>query len=145
AGFGAATAAGSPGTVMAAVTVGFLGASPLGVLGLDLVVGSAPRERAGSASAVAETSGEFGVALGVATLGSLGTAVYRAAAPEEGGGSLAEAAAARLPAEVMERAREAFMDGLAAVAGVSAALVLVLAVAGAVLLRHLRPIGEERG
>ncbi|GAA1539338.1 MFS transporter [Actinomadura kijaniata] len=145
AGFGAAMWTDSPATMTVAVTVGFLGASPLGVLGMDLVVGSAPRERAGSASAVAEMSGEFGVALGVATLGSLGAAVYRASAPEEGGASLGEAAAARLPAEAMERAREAFMDGLAAVAGVSAALVLVLAVVGAALLRHLRPIGEKRG
>ncbi len=47
-------------------------------LGTGLVVGSAPPEKAGSAAGVSETSGEFGIALGVAVLGSIGTAVYRA-------------------------------------------------------------------
>lgn len=42
-------------------------------------VGTAPPERAGSASAISETSAEFGGALGVALLGSLATLVYRTA------------------------------------------------------------------
>jgi MFS transporter, DHA2 family, multidrug resistance protein len=46
-------------------------------LGTDLLVGSVPEEKAGSAGALSETSGELGIALGVATLGSLATAVYR--------------------------------------------------------------------
>jgi DHA2 family multidrug resistance protein-like MFS transporter len=55
-----------------------VGASPLITLATDLVLGSAPPERAGSAAAINETSGEFGFALGIAVLGSIGTAVYRA-------------------------------------------------------------------
>jgi len=46
-------------------------------LGTDLLVGSVPEEKASSAGALSETSGELGIALGVATLGSLATAVYR--------------------------------------------------------------------
>ncbi len=44
----------------------------------DRMVGSAPPERAGSASGVSETAAELGIALGVALLGSLATAVRRA-------------------------------------------------------------------
>ncbi|WP_020620737.1 MFS transporter [Paenibacillus daejeonensis] len=53
------------------------GIGPIGVLVTELVVDSAPRERAGSASALSEMSGELGVALGVAILGSIGTTVYQ--------------------------------------------------------------------
>jgi MFS transporter, DHA2 family, multidrug resistance protein len=57
---------------------GILGASMLMGLGFvpviltttGLIVGSAPPERAGSASAISETSAEFGGALGVAVMGS---------------------------------------------------------------------------
>lgn len=67
--------------------IGVLGASMLIGLGFvpviltttGLIVGTAPPERAGSASAISETSAEFGGALGVALLGSLGTVVYRTA------------------------------------------------------------------
>lgn len=65
--------------------VGVLGASMVMGLGFvpviltttGLIVGTAPPERAGSASAISETSAEFGGALGVAVLGSLGTLFYR--------------------------------------------------------------------
>ncbi len=43
----------------------------------DLVVGSAPPERAGAAAAVSETAYETGVALGVAILGSVVMAIFR--------------------------------------------------------------------
>ena len=45
------------------------------VSGTDLIVGSAPPERAGAAAAISETSSEFGGALGIAVLGSVVTAV----------------------------------------------------------------------
>ena len=38
---------------------------------------SAPPEKAGAASGISETTAEFGGALGIAVLGSIGTAVYR--------------------------------------------------------------------
>ena len=43
----------------------------------NLILGSAPPEKAGSAAAISETGGELGVALGIAILGSVATAVYR--------------------------------------------------------------------
>ncbi|MFE7745339.1 MFS transporter [Nocardia sp. NPDC057455] len=43
----------------------------------DLVVGSAPAERAGAAAAVSETAYETGIALGVAILGSVVMAIFR--------------------------------------------------------------------
>lgn len=69
-----ATAASALPILVTGVVIAFLGISPLGVLGADLILGSAPPEKAGPASSLSETSGELGVALGVATLGS---AVYR--------------------------------------------------------------------
>lgn len=43
----------------------------------DMALASAPAEKAGSAASLLETGTEFGGALGMAVLGSLGTAVYR--------------------------------------------------------------------
>src|SRR5690606_27448179 len=43
----------------------------------DLIIGAAPAERAGTAAGLAETSSEFGGALGIAVLGSVVTAIYR--------------------------------------------------------------------
>jgi DHA2 family multidrug resistance protein-like MFS transporter len=54
-----------------------LGCGPIGVLGTDILVAAVPAERAGAASAVSETATELGGALGIALLGSLGSAVYR--------------------------------------------------------------------
>ncbi|MEU9335238.1 MFS transporter [Streptomyces sp. NPDC048290] len=101
---------------------------------VDLALGTVPVERAGSASSLLETSAEFGGALGMAVLGSIGAAVYRAGIPatappeaaETLGGALA--VAARLPAETSDAlttaAREAFTDGMRA-ASVAAAILLV--------------------
>ncbi|MGW3353069.1 MFS transporter [Nonomuraea rubra] len=132
------------------VTVAFLGMAPVGALGLGLIVGAAPSERAGSASAMAESSGELGIALGIALLGSVGAAVYGGSVTSpHAGGSLSEAldAAAGLPpaaaAALVAEARDAFGQGLLAVTAVGAVLVLVLAVLSLTLLRHLRPIGEQ--
>ncbi|MFF0728516.1 MFS transporter [Streptomyces sp. NPDC004134] len=136
-------------------TLGFLGAAPVGALGLNLIVGSAPPEKAGSVSATAESSGEMGISLGIAVFGSLGAAVYAsgfdlpAGAPERAGESLADADAAaaglpeRLRGELLDAAHAAFGSGMTAVAVAAAAVCAGLAVLAAVLLRHLRPIGEE--
>ncbi|MFF4900719.1 MFS transporter [Streptomyces sp. NPDC001068] len=115
----------------------------------DLAMTSAPVERAGTASSLLETGAEFGGALGMAVLGSIGTAVYRhempATAPADAretlGGALA--AAGRLPGHtgdaLLHTAREAFTSGMqgAAIAG---AVLLVLAAVGAGVT--LRKVGE---
>ncbi|UOZ08959.1 MFS transporter [Amycolatopsis sp. WQ 127309] len=55
-----------------------LGVGPMVTLGTDLVVGSVPPRRAGAAASLAQTANEFGYALGMATVGTLGNAIVRA-------------------------------------------------------------------
>ncbi|MBK1786385.1 MFS transporter [Prauserella cavernicola] len=96
--------------VLALASVAVFGIAPVGVLGTDLVVGSVPPARAGSAAAVSETAAELGVAVGVAVTGSLVAAVY--------GANLAGTLPTGLPAEVAENAR----DGVAAALSAAEAL-----------------------
>ncbi|MCF6467946.1 MFS transporter [Nonomuraea sp. MG754425] len=123
----------------------------------DLIIGAAPPERAGSASAMSETSGELGVALGVAALGSVGTAIYRSqftlppGVPEHLGQSAREGivgaviTAPRLPAEIgaelLGNARAAFTSGLTTVAALSIVAFLALALVTATALRGVRSPG----
>eukprot|EP01034_Spumella_vulgaris_P038689 gene38690-47785_t len=74
-----------------------VGLTPVVALTTDLVVSSAPPERAGSASSLSETSSELGGALGIAVLGTIAAAVYRAAMANAipGGASQAVGDAAR--------------------------------------------------
>jgi DHA2 family multidrug resistance protein-like MFS transporter len=65
------------GVVIAGITIYSLALSPVFVLATDIIVGSAPPERAGAASALSETGSELGGALGIGVLGSIGTAIYR--------------------------------------------------------------------
>lgn len=133
-----------------------LGLSPVAILATDLIVGSAPVERAGSASAISETSSELGGALGIAILGSIGTAVYRSRLAEAiPAGISAEAAdaarstlggavalAGRLPGDVgaalADTAREAFAQAFRLTAFICAVVVAVTAV---LALRLLQPPG----
>ncbi|GAB2671399.1 MFS transporter [Kribbella swartbergensis] len=111
----------------------------------DVVVSSAPPERAGVASGMGETGTELGMALGIAIAGSLVTAVYRAGvpvdAPESARDTLggAVAAAESLPGPVarqlLELARDAYTNGVQLAVVVSAAIVVVLGVATATLVR----------
>jgi DHA2 family multidrug resistance protein-like MFS transporter len=54
-----------------------IGTAPGTALIADLIVSAAPQERSGAASALSETTSEFGGALGIALLGSLATFLYR--------------------------------------------------------------------
>ncbi|WP_217547575.1 MFS transporter [Streptomyces sp. GbtcB6] len=112
----------------------------------DLALTGAPVERAGTASSLLETAAEFGGALGMAVLGSIGTAVYRhemattapAQARETLGGALATAGRLPGPAgEALTRsAREAFTSGMQGAAIAGAALLALAAVGAAVTLRR---------
>ncbi|PZG32940.1 MFS transporter, partial [Spongiactinospora gelatinilytica] len=152
--------------VMAAWVIVGLGVAPSSTLSVDLIVSSAPPERAGAASAISETGGELGNALGIALIGSLGVAVYRsamsdaeppgadAALPGEAmlSGEAAEAAReslsgamaaatelpARLGAELVAQAQAAFASGLQLAAAAGALAAVIGAVATAILLRHVR-------
>ncbi|GAA0935290.1 MFS transporter [Nonomuraea longicatena] len=143
---------------LAAVVTGqalfFVGNSPLLVLGTDLIVGSAPPERSGSASSLSETVQEFGAAFGLAVFGSVAAAVYRAGVnvpaglPEQDAAQAADTlggaaeAAGRVggPAaeELLASAGAAFTGGLQISAVVGAGLALAAATLVAVFLRNLR-------
>jgi DHA2 family multidrug resistance protein-like MFS transporter len=69
----------SLGWVIATTVVYSVGLAPVFTLATDMVVGFAPPEHAGVASAISETGSELGGALGIALLGSVGAALYRAA------------------------------------------------------------------
>jgi DHA2 family multidrug resistance protein-like MFS transporter len=121
----------------------------------DLVVSSAPPERAGAASGISETGAELGGALGIAILGSIGVAVYRgqlagtlpagipgqaaAVARDTLGGAVG--VAAQLPeglgVALLAAAREAFTQGLQLTAALSAAVAVAIAVLATVLLRDV--------
>jgi MFS transporter, DHA2 family, multidrug resistance protein len=165
-GFGLLTRLGTDHAAGLAVLVGgsvvfSLALAPVDTLATDLAVGSAPPERAGAASALAETSAEFGGALGIAILGVIGTAIYRgqmahelpagvasqatAAARDTLGGAVA--AAERLPVPLgnalLGAARQAFTQGLHLAFAVSAAAAVAVAILAAVLLYRLRPSSES--
>jgi DHA2 family multidrug resistance protein-like MFS transporter len=63
--------------LIASTVVMSLGMAPVITIGNEMIITAAPPERAGAASALSETSAEFGGALGIALFGSLGTVLYR--------------------------------------------------------------------
>ncbi|KMS88778.1 MFS transporter, partial [Streptomyces regensis] len=133
--------------VAALVLVGF-GVPLSEVLTNDLIVSTAPPERAGSAAAVSETGFELGGALGTAVLGSVAMSIYHAGVPAGAGAAAREtlggavATAASLPrAEaqaLLDTAREAFVEGMRVSAVVGGVLLVVAALQAAVLLRAVR-------
>ncbi|MBA0127420.1 MFS transporter [Haloechinothrix sp. YIM 98757] len=149
-----------PAALMAGVGVAGIGAGAVVTLGSDLIIGTAPLERAGSAAAVQEVAGEMGQALGTALLGSLGLLVYGrsvlehlpagvpedAAAAARAGPAEGFGAAGRLQAGAGERLldvlREAFGHGLVAAMSVGVVVFLLLFVAAVGAL--LRPESRHR-
>jgi DHA2 family multidrug resistance protein-like MFS transporter len=129
-----------------------LGLAPVITLATELIVESAPPEQAGAATGISETSGELGGALGIAILGSIGTALYRAqvadslpsqipvevaaAAKDTLGGALA--VAQTLPSELARTftaaVQVAFVDAIHLVAAVAAVGAVVTAAAAAAAL-----------
>src|SRR6266511_2998643 len=137
-----------------------LGLAPMFTTTTDLIIGSAPPERAGAASGISETGAELGGALGIAILGSIGVAVYRgalattlpagvpseaaAAARDTLGGAVG--IAAQLPeglgAALLGAARAAFTQGLQLTAALSAVVAVAIAVGATVLLRDVRAASQ---
>jgi MFS transporter, DHA2 family, multidrug resistance protein len=133
------------------LVAGFLlacvGVAPPTALGTDRLIGSVPPARAGSAAAVSETSNELGIAIGLATFGSIGAAVYAshvvvppgvpAAAGESLNGAVALAGSLpdRVAGPLLDSARTAYTLGLNAVALSGAVLFAALAVVAFVVLR----------
>jgi MFS transporter, DHA2 family, multidrug resistance protein len=141
------------GMLVAASIVISIGMAPVFGLTTEMIVGSAPPERAGAASGISETGAELGGALGLAILGSIGVAIYRGevadrlpqAIPAEAeaiardtlGSALA--LAGELPAElgavVATAAREAFVSGMQLTTAIAAVMAIGLAALAFVALR----------
>jgi MFS transporter, DHA2 family, multidrug resistance protein len=123
------------------------------VVNNNMVLSAAPPERAGSASALSQTGDELGAALGLALLGTVGTAIYHrqmAATTIEGlppaaqevardtlGG--ATAVAAQLPGELssalLETSRVAFTHGMNWAAVLGGSVLAMTALIAMVTLR----------
>jgi DHA2 family multidrug resistance protein-like MFS transporter len=147
-------------TLVLASVILFGGIAPAFTLATDLIVGTAPPERAGAASAISETSTELGGALGIAILGSIGAAVYRgaiataipktipasvsgAARGTLGGAlSLAERLPHGLGTELISAARTSFIQGLQVTAIVAAIATIATAVIAAIVLKDV-PAGSQ--
>ena len=132
-------------TFGAATFIFAFGASPVFTLTNDVIIGSAPPERAGAAAGISETCAEFGGALGIAIFGSIGIAIYRVALaqtmPLGLSHDVSEAATATLGGAVavsqqlsggaatalLDAAREAFLRGLRVCAVISGFGTLALA------------------
>ena len=139
-----------------------VGAALVVTLGTDVIIGTAPPERAGAASGISETAAELGGALGIAVLGSIGAAVFRSTLggtptpglpPGEGAAAhrtLAGAAeaAGRLPDRagvvLLDAAHEAFARGLQVAALIGVALAIPAALAVLIALRRTVGAPERR-
>jgi MFS transporter, DHA2 family, multidrug resistance protein len=143
------------------MSIVFFGVSPVGPLVTQLVMGASPPERAGSAASLASTSGELGVALGIASFGSIATAIYQsnvaipanvpadvAAASEESiaGAFISAGQVSGQPAaELLATAREAFTTSLNTTAVIAAIAFAALAVLATLTLRKIPPLGAHGG
>ncbi len=140
-----------------------LGLAPVLTLTTDLIVGSAPPERAGAASGISETAVELGGALGISILGSIGIALYRGhvagalpagvpdgaatAARDTLGGAVGVAAQLpdQLGAALVEIARGAFVQGMQVAATISVIVALAVALFAVVSLRQVGSGSEAPG
>ena len=148
--------------VLASVVIS-LALSPVFNLTTELIVGSAPPEKAGSASGISETGAELGGAMGLAILGSIGIALYRselanalpAGVPVEAAESAldtlggAVVVAGQLPdplgPALLAAARDAFVQGLHLAAAISAAIAIGAALLAVILLRRVPARSAAQG
>ncbi len=146
--------------IVTASIVFSIGLAPAFTLTTDMIIGAAPPEKAGAAAAISETSSELGGALGIAILGSIGTAVYRRsmadaiprglsadgidAARGTLGGALgvAEGLPSTIATALRETSRGAFTRAMEAGVVTCAIVTLITAIIAIVLLRRVRP-GHE--
>jgi DHA2 family multidrug resistance protein-like MFS transporter len=147
--------------VVVASAIIALGLGPVFGLTTELIVGSAPPERAGAATGMSETGSEIGGALGLSMLGLIGLAIYRSrivdslpdgvppeavAAARDTLGAAVEVAGA-LPGTtgeaLLRAAQGAFVEGMQIAALISVVLSVVVAVITFVGLRHVPPTTVE--
>lgn len=151
-----------PEMIVIAMCVVMLGTGPLAAFCNHLAMGAVPPDKAGSGASIVQTTNEFGLGLGIATLATLGTAVYRSNLegalgnmPPDAADAARESidravtAAGQLPAEqsgnLLAAAREAFTSGVHVVGIVSAVFYAGLAVLALRAFRHVRnsPGGDD--
>jgi MFS transporter, DHA2 family, multidrug resistance protein len=138
-----------------------LGLAPVFGLTTELIVGSARPEQAGAASGISETGAELGGALGIAILGSVGIAIYRAEVADRLPAAVPDGAAAiardtlgsavevagelpdRLGAAVIQTAREAFVNGMQLSSAIAAVVAVGLAILALAMLRHHPTVSAE--
>jgi DHA2 family multidrug resistance protein-like MFS transporter len=140
--------------VIAAAVIISLGIAPVFGLTTELIVGSAPPERAGAASGISETGFELGGALGISILGSIGVAIYRGEVRDLPAGIPADAAIAardtlggavgvahdlpsQLGAALLTVAQDAFVRGMQVAAGISVVVAIGVAILAVVMLRNV--------
>jgi MFS transporter, DHA2 family, multidrug resistance protein len=150
---------------LAALITGFalfnLGAGPLTTLGTGIVIGSVPPQKAGTAAAISQTVNEFGFALGIAVVGSIGAAVYRLQTATLPAGLPADAIHAvrdtlasavamtqKLPGalarDVLHIARNAFVQEYHTVALLSAFTLMVISLVIVIKLKDLPAMSDQR-
>ncbi|MFD1859283.1 MFS transporter [Aeromicrobium camelliae] len=133
-----------------------LGFAPVGVLGPDLILSTAPAESAGAAAALSETGNELGNAGGIAVLGSASMAVYQwrlGDAPSDGGAAANAVVSSRSLEEGLRLADgrseatsvvvDSYASAMSFVATGAAIAVLALAAAAFILLRGVE--GSTQG
>jgi DHA2 family multidrug resistance protein-like MFS transporter len=158
--FTVASPTSGPQAIFVAMCVVMVGTAPLAALCNQLGMGAVPPDKAGSGASLFQTAVEFGLGFGIATLATLGTAVYRSnvegalgAVPPDAADAAREsvdravAAAGRLPTaqggDLLVAARDAFTAGLHVVGVVTAVLYAVLAVVALRAFRHLRALRAD--
>jgi DHA2 family multidrug resistance protein-like MFS transporter len=158
--FTVASPTSGPQAIFVAMCVVMVGTAPLAALCNQLGMGAVPPDKAGSGASLFQTAVEFGLGFGIATLATLGTAVYRSnvegalgAVPPDAADAAREsvdravAAAGRLPTaqggDLLVAARDAFTAGLHVVGVVTAVLYAVLAVVALRAFRHLRALRDD--
>ena len=136
--------------VVAFVSLG-IGVGMAETVSNELILATAPPEKAGAASAVSETAYEVGAVLGTTVLGGILTAIYRGTLdlPSElstdsaytaretlaGAVSVADQSPEPLGGQVFDAAAAAFESGVAVTALIGAALVILAGVVAATTLR----------
>lgn len=152
------------GLVPVMIALGLLnfGVAPTIALGTDMMIASAPPEKAGAVSAISETCHELGLGMGIAILGSIGTAVYRsevsdtlpAGLPADAASGIRDTIGSavdesgRLPGGLgtaaLDAARAAFTDSLFYVSVICTVITLLVVFTVPVLLRRV-PTGDDGG
>jgi MFS transporter, DHA2 family, multidrug resistance protein len=138
-------------------SLAMVGTGPMAALSNQLLMSAAPKDKEGAAASVTQTANELGLGLGIATLGTLATVVYRnhldgslGSVPPDAANAAREsvdraiAVAGSLPGGqggvLVSAARDAFTSGVHAVGIASGIIFALLAGLAAVALRHVQGI-----